>query len=158
MEANEYFMAMALEQARIALSLNETPIGAVIARAGEVIGRGYNMRNTAKNPLAHAEIIAMHEAAGVVGDWRLEGCAIYVTVEPCPMCAGAIVQARMDAAVFGAKNPKAGCGGSILNILSEPRFNHQVNIISGVMEKECAELMTEFFRNLRACPTFGPSK
>jgi len=146
---HEYYMKKAYEQALIAMGMNETPIGAVITRMGEIIGRGSNARNTAKNPLAHAEIAAIHQAAGIIGDWRLEGATLYVTVEPCPMCAGAIVQARMDTVVFGARNPKAGCAGSILNILEEPRFNHRVNVIGGVLEEECAALMREFFEALR---------
>lgn len=146
---NSIFMSKAIEQANIAKNLNEVPIGCVITQNDEVIGVGYNRRNSMKNALYHAEIIAINEACAVVGDWRLEDCSLYVTVEPCPMCAGAIVQARIKEVIFGAKNAKAGCGGSILNILNEPRFNHRVDVTEGVMAEECAELMKEHFKNMR---------
>lgn len=145
----EKYMNEAIAEAKTALSLNEVPIGAVIVKDDVVIARGHNLRNTRKNPLYHGEIIAINEAAAAVGDWRLEGCTIYVTVEPCPMCAGAIVTARMDRVVFGAKNPKAGCGGSIMNLFQEPRFNHRLEVVEGVLEPECRELMQQFFKNLR---------
>lgn len=146
---NSIFMSKAIEQANIAKNLNEVPIGCVITQNDEIIGVGYNRRNSMKNALYHAEIIAINEACAVVGDWRLEDCSLYVTVEPCPMCAGAIVQARIKEVIFGAKNAKAGCGGSILNILNEPRFNHRVEVTEGVMAEECAELMKEHFKNMR---------
>ena len=143
------FMREAVVEAIKAYEINETPIGCVIVYNESVIARAYNMRNTAKNVLRHAEISAIDRACAVIGDWRLEGCRLYVTVEPCAMCAGAIVQARMDGVVFGAYNPKAGCAGSILNILDEPRFNHQVNVTGGVMEAECSRLMSDFFKRFR---------
>ena len=146
---NEFFMAEALKEARRAYEMNEVPIGCVITRAGEIIARAANERTTKANALYHAEILAINTACEAVGDWRLEDCQLYVTVEPCPMCAGAIVQARIPIVVYGAKNPKAGCAGSILNILEEPRFNHQVSVISGVLEEECAQLMREFFLRFR---------
>ena len=125
------------------------PIGAVMVRNGEIIARGYNLRNTAKNPLCHAEIEVINTAAKLVGDWRLEDCVLYVTVEPCPMCAGAIVQARIPKVVFGTRNSKAGCAGSILDILNEPRFNHQVLVEEGILQEECSGLMRLFFRRFR---------
>ena len=114
---DEYFMGEALKEAKKAFEIDEVPIGAVIVHNNEIIARGFNRRNTDKNPLMHAEIIAINKAAAVIGDWRIEDCTIYVTVEPCPMCSGAIVQARIPNVVYGAPNPKAGCGGSVINIL-----------------------------------------
>lgn len=144
-----YYMKEALVLAQKAFQLDEVPIGAIITYNNQIIGRGYNQRNTKKNPLAHAEIQAIEEAAAFIGDWRLEGCTMYVTLEPCPMCAGAIVQARMDKVVFGTRNPKAGCGGSILNILQEKAFNHQVEIMEGICMDECSSILKEFFTNMR---------
>ncbi len=144
-----FFMKEAYELARAAYDANEVPIGAAIVFNDQIIGRGYNLRTTKKNSLYHAEIIAINEACEFMGDWRLENCTLFVTVEPCPMCAGAIVQARIPTVVFGTKNKKAGCAGSILNILEEPRFNHQVQTISGVMADECSSLMSDFFKNFR---------
>ncbi|WP_352399875.1 tRNA adenosine(34) deaminase TadA [Anaerotignum sp.] len=145
----EKYMQEALIEARKAFSAGEVPIGAVMVRNGEVIARGHNLRNTAKNPLRHAEMDVIDEAAAVVGDWRLEDCTLYVTVEPCPMCAGAIVQARIPKVVFGTRNNKAGCAGSILDILNEPKFNHQVMVEEGVLQDECSQLMRLFFRRFR---------
>jgi len=144
-----FFMAEALIEARRAYELGEVPIGCVITKDGKIIARAANERATRGNALCHAEILAIGAACETVGDWRLEGCRLYVTIEPCPMCAGAIVQARIPVVVYGAKNPKAGCAGSILNILEEPRFNHQAQVISGVLEEECARLMREFFLRFR---------
>ena len=126
MNADEKFMREALRQARKAYAMEETPIGCVIVRDGKVIARGYNRRNTDKNTLAHAELTAIRKAARVTGDWRLEGCTLYVTLEPCPMCAGAIVQARITECVIGCMNPKAGCAGSVVNLLEMQGFNHRV--------------------------------
>ena len=145
----QYYMMEALAEAKKAFALGEVPIGAVMVRKGEIIARGYNLRNSAKNTLCHAEIDVINKSAKVVGDWRLEDCILYVTVEPCPMCAGAIVQSRIPKVVFGTRNNKAGCAGSILNILQEPRFNHQVEIEENVLQQECSELMKEFFKNFR---------
>ena len=142
-------MRAALAEARKAYEQNEVPIGCVIVRGGEVIARGYNERNTSKNALHHAEITAINAACGVVGDWRLDDCTLYVTIEPCPMCAGAIVQARIPTVVFGARNAKAGCAGSILDIMREPRFNHQVEVLEGVLGEECGALMSDFFLRFR---------
>ncbi len=146
---HESFMRLAYEQALLALSIGEVPIGCVIEYNGEVIASGYNRRITEKNVLRHAEIIAIEDACKVVGDWRLEGCTMYVTAEPCPMCAGAILQARMDTVVFGAANKKAGAAGSVINILSHDGFNHRVNIVEGILKDECAALLSEFFARLR---------
>ena len=148
-DIDEKYMKQAINQARKALILNEVPIGCVIVCDGKVIGRGYNRRNTDKTTLGHAEITAIKKASKVVGDWRLEDCTLYVTLEPCQMCAGAIVQARIPNVVIGSMNAKAGCGGSILNILEMPAFNHQCNVKRGVLEKECSEMLTSFFRELR---------
>ncbi|MCP1357448.1 tRNA adenosine(34) deaminase TadA [Aneurinibacillus migulanus] len=146
---DEYYMGLAIAEARKAEALGEVPIGAVIVKDGQVVGRGYNLRETAKDPLAHAELIAIKEASETMGGWRLIGATLYVTLEPCPMCAGAIVQARVPRIVYGAMDPKAGCAGSLMNLLQEERFNHQVEMIQGVREEECSELLKNFFRSLR---------
>ena len=149
MTEQEKYMKEAIRQAKKAYALGEVPIGCVIVYQGKIIGRGYNRRNTDKNTLAHAEITAINKASKKVGDWRLEGCTLYVTLEPCQMCAGAIVQARIDEVVMACMNPKAGCGGSILNILEMPEFNHQVKVVRGVLEEECSAMLTNFFKELR---------
>ena len=149
MTEQEKYMRAAIRQAKKAYGLGEVPIGCVIVYEGKLIGRGYNRRNTDKNTLAHAEITAINKASKKVGDWRLEGCTLYVTLEPCQMCAGAIVQARIDEVVMGSMNPKAGCGGSVLNLLEMPEFNHQVRVTRGVLEEECSLLLTQFFKELR---------
>ncbi len=146
---DEYYMGLAIEEARKAEALGEVPIGAVIVRDGQVVGRGYNLRETTKDPLAHAELLAIKEASKTMGGWRLIGATLYVTLEPCPMCAGAIVQARLPKIVYGAMDPKAGCAGSLMNLLQEERFNHQVEMMQGVREEECSELLKNFFRSLR---------
>ncbi len=149
MTADERFMKQAIKQAQKAYAREETPIGCVIVYEGKIIARGYNKRNEKKNTLAHAEIIAIHKASRVIGDWRLENCTMYVTLEPCPMCAGAIVQARISRVVVGSMNPKAGCAGSVMNLLQVPGFNHQVQLESGVLKEECSQLMSSFFKELR---------
>ncbi len=149
MTTDEKYMKAALGQARKAYELGEVPIGCVIVYEDRIIGRGYNRRNTDKNTLSHAEITAIRKASRKIGDWRLEGCTLYVTLEPCQMCAGAIVQARMDKVVIGTMNPKAGCAGSVLNILQMEAFNHQVELQCGVMEQTCSEMMKRFFAELR---------
>lgn len=149
MTEQEKFMKEAIRQAKKAGSLEEVPIGCVIVRDGIIIARGYNRRNTEKSALAHAEIAAIKKASRVVGDWRLEGCTMYVTLEPCQMCAGAIVQSRLTEVVIGCMNPKAGCAGSILNLLEMEQFNHQVRVIRGVLEEECSSMLSQFFRELR---------
>lgn len=145
----EKYMKEALRQAKKASALGEVPIGCVIVHEGKIIGRGYNRRNTNKNTLAHAEITAINKASKKIGDWRLEDCTLYVTLEPCQMCAGAIVQARIPEVVMGCMNPKAGCAGSILNILEDERFNHQVSVTRGILEAECSEILKDFFTKLR---------
>jgi tRNA(adenine34) deaminase len=146
---DEKYMKEALKLARRAGKLMEVPIGCVIVHDGKIIGRGYNRRNTDKTTLGHAEITAIKRASKVIGDWRLEECTIYITLEPCQMCAGAIVQARIPRVVIGSMNPKAGCGGSILNILEMPQFNHVCSVTRGVLGDECGALLTNFFKELR---------
>lgn len=148
-ENYEKYMALALKQAEIAYNNNEVPIGCVIVYNDNIIGQGANKRVSAHNVLAHAEIIAINEACDYFKDWRLEDCTLYVTVEPCPMCAGAILQARIPKVVYGTKNHKAGCVGSIYNLLQEDRFNHRAEVIEGVMAEECGELMKDFFKRFR---------
>ncbi len=144
------FMKAAYDQARKAYMLGEVPIGCVIVYEGKIIGRGYNRRNTDKTVLAHAEIAAIKKATRVIKDWRLEKCRLYVTLEPCQMCAGAIVQARIPEVIMAAENPKAGCAGSVMDILNNPEFNHQVQVKKGVLKDECSRLLKEFFVELRA--------
>ena len=146
---HEKYMKDAIRQAKKAAALGEVPIGCVIVHDGQVIGRGYNRRNTDKSTLAHAEITAIKRASKKLGDWRLEDCTLYVTLEPCQMCAGAIVQARIPEVMIGCMNPKAGCAGSIYNLLQEPAFNHQVSLFKGVLEEECSQMLKDFFRSLR---------
>lgn len=149
MNKDEKYMREALRQARKAYLLNEVPIGCIIVYEDKIIGRGYNRRNTDKSALSHAEIKAIGKASKKMGDWRLEGCTMYVTLEPCQMCAGAIVQARVSRVVIGSMNAKAGCAGSILNILEMPEFNHQVDVTRGVLEAECSIMLSGFFKELR---------
>ena len=149
METDEKYMKEAIRQAKKAYALGEVPIGCVIVYQDKIIGRGYNRRNTDKNTLSHAEITAINKDSKKMGDWRLEGCTLYVTLEPCQMCSGAIVQARISEVVMGCMNPKAGCAGSILNILDMPQFNHQVSIKKGVLEESCSDLLKTFFKELR---------
>ena len=149
MTSDESFMKQAVKQAKKAYDKLETPIGCVIVHEDKIIARGYNKRNMKKNTLAHAEILAINKASKVLGDWRLEDCTMYVTLEPCPMCAGAIVQARIPRVVIGSMNPKAGCAGSVLNLLQQDGLNHQVEITKGALAEECSGLMTSFFRELR---------
>ena len=146
---DEKYMREAVRQAKKAYALGEVPIGCVIVHDKKIIGRGYNRRNTDKSTLSHAELIAIRKAGKVIGDWRLEECTLYVTLEPCQMCAGAIVQARIPRVVMACMNPKAACAGSILNILDMPQFNHQVESVRGVMEDECAQMLRDFFKELR---------
>ena len=143
------YMREAIRQAKKAKALGEVLIGCVIEYRGKIIGRGYNRRKTDKNTLSHAELNAIRKASKVMGDWRLEECTMYVTLEPCQMCSGAIVQARIPKVVIGCMNPKAGCAGSILNIFDVPQFNHQVETEKGMLEEECSALLTDFFKELR---------
>lgn len=146
---DEYFMRQAMRQALKARALDEVPIGCVIVKGGKIIARGYNRRNTDRSAAAHAEISAIRKAGQKLGDWRLEGCTIYITLEPCQMCAGAIIQARMDRCVIACMNPKAGCAGSLLNVLEDERFNHQAEVTRGVLEQECSQMLKDYFRELR---------
>ncbi|MBQ7266004.1 MAG: tRNA adenosine(34) deaminase TadA [Firmicutes bacterium] len=147
--ADEYYMGIALEYAKKAFENNEVPIGCIIVQNGNIIGTGFNDRKTKGTVFGHAEMVAIKQACDYLGDWRLEECTAYVTIEPCPMCAGALLQARIPRLVFGARNPKSGCVGSLYNLLSDPRFNHVAQITEGILEKECGEIMTEFFKNFR---------
>ena len=150
MTQEEKYMREAIRLTRKAAALKEVPIGCVIVHDGKIIGRGYNRRTIDKNVLAHAEIIAIKKACKKIGDWRLEGCTMYVTLEPCPMCAGAIVQARIPRVVIGCMNPKAGCAGSVLDMLHEEGFNHQVETETGLLREECSQMLKDFFKTLRA--------
>ena len=149
MTEEERYMGYAITQAKKALVNEDVPIGCVIAYQGKIIARGYNKRNKKKTTLAHAELDAIAKASKVLGDWRLEDCTMYVTLEPCQMCAGAIVQARIPRVVIGCMNPKAGCAGSVLNLLQMQEFNHQVDVVRGVREEECSKMLSDFFRSLR---------
>ncbi|SHM10042.1 tRNA(adenine34) deaminase [Anaerosporobacter mobilis DSM 15930] len=146
---DQKYMREALKQAKKADKIDEVPIGCVIVYEDRIIARAYNRRNTDKNTLAHAELLAIKKASKVLGDWRLEDCTMYITLEPCQMCAGAIVQARIKRVVVGSMNPKAGCAGSVLNLLQMNQFNHQVELETGVMEEECSRMLKEFFKRLR---------
>ena len=146
---DEKYMREAIRQAKKAYALEEVPIGCVIVYEGKIIGRGYKRRTIDKNALAHAEVQAIRKACKKMDDWRLEDCTLYVTLEPCQMCSGAIVQARVKRVVVGCMNPKAGCAGSILNLLDVKEFNHQVELTTGVLGEECSQMMKQFFRELR---------
>lgn len=149
MTPDERYMKEAMRQAKKAWALEEVPIGCVIVYEDKIIARGYNRRNTDKNTLSHAELNAIRKASRKMGDWRLEGCTMYITLEPCQMCAGAIVQARIPRVVIGSMNPKAGCAGSVLNILEMEGFNHQVQVTRGVLKEECSQMLSAFFQELR---------
>lgn len=146
---DEKFMKEAIKQAKKAEAIGDVPIGCVIVHDGKIIARGYNKRNKDKTVLAHAELLAMKKACKKLGDWRLEDCTMYITLEPCQMCAGAIVQARIDKIVIGSMNPKAGCAGSVLNLLEMDGFNHKVEVERGVLEEECSTMLSGFFKELR---------
>lgn len=149
MTQQEAYMKEALKQAKKAYAIEESPIGCIIVYKDTIIARAYNKRNKKKSTLAHAELLAIQKASKVLGDWRLEECTMYITLEPCQMCAGAIVQARITKVVIGARNPKAGCAGSVLNLLEMKEFNHQVEVERGILEKECSNIMKLFFKELR---------
>ncbi|MCI5951212.1 MAG: tRNA adenosine(34) deaminase TadA [Anaerostipes sp.] len=149
MTQEERYMKEAMKQAKRAYAIGDVPIGCVIVYEDKIIARGYNKRNKNKTTLAHAELLAMAKASKKLGDWRLEGCTMYVTLEPCQMCAGAIVQARISKVVIGSMNPKAGCAGSIINLLQMKQFNHQVEMETGILEEECSEMLSQFFKELR---------
>ncbi|TFJ93034.1 tRNA adenosine(34) deaminase TadA [Lentibacillus salicampi] len=149
MEKDAVFMQEAIKQAKKAETMGEVPIGAVVVYEDEMIAYGFNVRESSQTTLSHAELIAIEKANQVIGSWRLEDCTLYVTLEPCPMCAGAIVQSRIKRVVFGAPDPKAGCAGTLMNLLQDERFNHQADVVGGVLEIECGALLTDFFRKLR---------
>ena len=149
MTQDEKYMKAALREAKKAYKLDEVPIGCVIVQNDKIVARGYNRRNTDKNTLAHAEMSAIKKASRKTGDWRLEDCVMYVTLEPCQMCAGAIVQSRLGKVVIGSMNPKAGCAGSVINLLQMKQFNHQVEMVTGVLEEECSIMLSGFFQELR---------
>lgn len=149
MTLDEKYMMQAIREAKKAYKLEEVPIGCVIVQNDKIIARGYNRRNTDKNTLAHAELSAIKKASKKTGDWRLEDCTMYVTLEPCQMCAGAIVQSRLGKVVIGSMNPKAGCAGSVINLLQMKQFNHQVEMLTGVLEEECSKMLSGFFQELR---------
>ncbi|WP_251555364.1 tRNA adenosine(34) deaminase TadA [Neobacillus muris] len=146
---DELFMKEAIKEANKAEQINEVPIGAVIVHDGKMIARAHNLRETEQNSLAHAELLAIEQACRELGSWRLENTTLYVTLEPCPMCAGAIMLSRVERVVYGAKDPKGGCAGTLMNLLDDPRFNHQSIVDSGVLEEECGQLLSDFFRKLR---------
>ena len=153
---DEYYMREAISLAKKAFDLGEAPVGAVVVKksSGEIIGKGYNLRESGKSPLAHAEIMAIDEAARTLGGWRVIDSVLYVTLEPCPMCAGAIINSRIDRVVFGASDPKAGCAGSITNLF-DMGFNYKPEVAAGVLKDECAQLLSEFFRRLREIRKVG---
>lgn len=146
---DEYFMQLALDEAYKAYSTDEVPVGAIIVKGNKVISAGYNMRETLKDPIAHAEIIAIKKASEVLDGWRLLGCTMYVTIEPCPMCAGAIINSRLERLVIGSSDPKMGACGSVINLVQNQSFNHQVDITWDIMQKECSDVMKDFFKKLR---------
>ena len=150
---DERWMREAIAEARLAEGKREVPIGAVIVRNGVIVGRGHNLRETTQDGTAHAEIIAIRDACRRLNAWRLLDCVLYVTLEPCPMCAGAILQTRIPRVVFGAHDPKAGCAGTLMNLLEETRFNHRAEVTGGVLERECGEMLSGFFRSLRHKPS-----
>lgn len=150
MTKDEKYMKEAIKQAKKAAAVGDVPIGCVIVYEDKIIARGYNKRNAKKTTLAHAELLAIEKASKVINDWRLEECSMYITLEPCQMCAGAIVQARIPRVVVGAMNKKAGCAGSVLNLFQIPAFNHQVEFEKGVLEEECSALLSDFFKELRS--------
>ncbi|NEX80228.1 nucleoside deaminase [Bacillus thermocopriae] len=146
---DELFMLEAIKEAQKADEINEVPIGAVIVHDGKIISRAHNLRESEQNALAHAELLAIDKACKSMGSWRLEDTTLYVTLEPCPMCAGAIVLSRVKRVVYGAADPKGGCAGTLMNLLQDSRFNHQSEVVRGVLEKECGQMLTNFFRNIR---------
>jgi tRNA(adenine34) deaminase len=146
---DDYYMKEAIEEAKKAGALGEVPIGAVVVLDGKIISRAHNLRESNQNAVAHAELLAIEEACGMLGTWRLEDAVLYVTLEPCAMCSGAIILSRISRVVYGAADPKGGCAGTFMNLLQDERFNHQSEVSAGVLEKECSSLLTDFFRALR---------
>ncbi|OLO25197.1 tRNA adenosine(34) deaminase TadA [Alkalihalophilus pseudofirmus] len=146
---DEYYMQIAIDEAKKAMDIKEVPIGAVIVKDDKVIARAYNLRETTKQAHAHAEMLAIEQACCQLDSWRLMDCTLYVTLEPCPMCAGAIVQSRIKRVVYGAVDPKAGCAGTFYNLVNDPRFNHQAEVSKGILADQCAQLLKDFFKTLR---------
>jgi tRNA(adenine34) deaminase len=146
---DEYFMREAIREAKKAEGLNEVPIGAVIVIDGKIISRAHNLRESQQNAVAHAELLAIEKACQIMGSWRLENAALYVTLEPCPMCSGAILLSRVSRVVYGAADPKGGCAGTLMNLLQDERFNHQSELTAGILESECSQLLSNFFRGIR---------
>jgi tRNA(adenine34) deaminase len=146
---DEYFMRLAIEEAKKAEDINEVPIGAVIVLNNKVVASAYNLRESTQNATTHAELLAIQSACNSIGSWRLENAVLYVTLEPCPMCSGAIILSRINKVVFGAHDPKAGCAGSLMNLLEDKRFNHQCEVVSGVLEYECSQMLSTFFKGIR---------
>ncbi|MCM3791590.1 tRNA adenosine(34) deaminase TadA [Domibacillus indicus] len=149
MKVDEFFMKLAIEEAKKAERLGEVPIGAVIVKDNKVVASGYNLRETTQNAVTHAELLAIQRACEATEGWRLEGTTLYVTLEPCPMCSGAILLSRVERVVYGAADPKAGCAGTLMNLLEDDRFNHRCEVVPGVLEEECGMILTQFFRNIR---------
>lgn len=149
LELDQYFMQLAIEEAQKAEQLGEVPIGAIIVHHGKVIARGYNLRESTQNATTHAELLAIQQACQVLNSWRLEDTTLYVTLEPCPMCAGAIIQSRIPRVVYGARDPKGGCVHSLYTLLNDERFNHESAVTEGILEEQCGQLLTNFFRALR---------
>ncbi|MED4818276.1 tRNA adenosine(34) deaminase TadA [Bacillus atrophaeus] len=149
MTKDEFYMLEAIKEAKKAEEIGEVPIGAVLVMNDDIVARAHNLRETEQRSIAHAEMLAIDEACRTLGTWRLEGASLYVTLEPCPMCAGAVVLSRVNRVVFGAFDPKGGCSGTLMNLLQEERFNHQAEVVSGVLENECGQMLSDFFRNLR---------
>ncbi|MGM0924739.1 MAG: tRNA adenosine(34) deaminase TadA [Bacillota bacterium] len=149
MDKDTVYMELAIKEALKAKAIGEVPIGAVIVHNDEVVGSGYNLRESEQRSIAHAEMIAIDQACATMGTWRLEDATLYVTLEPCPMCAGAIVLSRVKRVVYGAADPKGGCAGTLMNLLDEKRFNHQVEVVKGILEEECGLMLSDFFRDLR---------
>ncbi|MFH5781790.1 tRNA adenosine(34) deaminase TadA [Heyndrickxia oleronia] len=147
--ADEYFMKLAISEAKKAEEKCEVPIGAVVVLNGEVIATAHNLRESTQNAITHAEILAIQKACEKIGSWRLDDAELYVTLEPCPMCSGAIILSRIKKVIFGAHDPKAGCAGTLMNLLDDQRFNHRSEVVSGVLENECSVLLSDFFRNIR---------
>jgi len=146
---DEFYMKKALEEAYKAFSMGEVPVGAIIVKDGKIIGRGFNQRETLKDPTAHAEILAIKEASKSLGGWRLLGCTMYVTLEPCAMCAGAIVNSRIERLVIGTRDLKRGCCGTVEDLTNHPKFNHRLGVEFGVLEEECSSILSKFFKELR---------
>ncbi|WP_301110228.1 tRNA adenosine(34) deaminase TadA [Sporosarcina sp.] len=149
MKDDQYYMRLAMEEAQKAAALAEVPIGAVIVHEGEVIARAHNLRETSQNAVTHAELTAIQQACETIGSWRLEDTVLYVTLEPCPMCAGAILQSRIPRVVYGARDPKGGCVHTFYQLLNDSRFNHECEVTEGVLAEECGQILTDFFRALR---------